>query len=242
MSSGCTECLNLCSNDEIRKTDDNKIIVDRNRHMDPNIFAYACPSKALSVYGKLMTVDEVLKSVEKDSVFYARSGGGVTISGGEPLSQPGFTIELLKAAKKRRMNTAIETCGYTNWSNLEQAAGYLDTILFDIKCINKEKHKEFAWVSNELILDNFTKLCEKFPSLNKLVRTPVIPGFNDSEKDIEEIVNFLKGKPNVSYELLAYHRFGESKYEYIGRQYLMGDLKLDEDKFEILKNISKSIN
>lgn len=241
LSSGCSECLNLCSNNEIRKTEGNEITIDRNIDIDPSILADACPSKALSVYGKLMTVDEVLNSVEKDSVFYARSGGGLTISGGEPLKQPGFTIELLKAAKKRRMNTAIETCGYTNWSNLEQAAEFLDTVLFDIKCINKDKHKEFTGVSNEIILDNFTKLCEKFPKLNKLVRTPVIPGFNDSEEDIEGIVDFLKGRPNINYELLAYHRFGESKYEYIGRQYPMGDVKLDEEKMKKLKSIAETI-
>ncbi|AGK95960.1 (2S)-3-sulfopropanediol dehydratase activating enzyme [Clostridium pasteurianum] len=242
LSSGCTECLSLCSNDEIRKTECNEIIIDRNIDIDPNIFADACPSKALSVYGKLMTVEEVLKLVEKDSVFYARSGGGLTISGGEPLSQPEFTIELLKAAKKRRMNTAIETCGYTNWSNLEQVAEFLDTILFDIKSVNKDKHLEFTKASNELILDNFIKLCEKFPKLNKLVRTPVIPGFNDSEEDIEEIVNFLKGKPNVSYELLAYHRLGEPKYEYIDRQYPMDEVKLDMEKMKKLKVIAETIN
>lgn len=241
LSSGCIECLSLCSNNEIRKTEGNEITIDRNIDMDPNIFADACPSKALSVYGKLMTVDEVLNAVEKDSVFYARSGGGLTISGGEPLNQPEFTIELLKAAKKRRMNTAIETCGYTNWSNLEQAAEFLDTVLLDIKCINESKHKKFTGVSNKIILDNFTKLCEKFPKLNKLVRTPVIPGFNDSEEDIKQIVDFLKGKPNINYELLAYHRFGESKYEYIGRQYPMGDVKLDEEKMKKLRSIAETI-
>lgn len=239
---GCTECLNLGIDGEIRKTDDNRIIINRAACKDPYKYPDTCPSNALSVFGKLMTVEEVLKAVEKDSVFYARSGGGLTISGGEPLNQPGFTIELLKAAKKRRMNTAIETCGYTDWSNLEQASEFLDTILFDIKSVNKDKHLEFTKASNEIILDNFTKLCEKFPKLNKLVRTPVIPGFNDSEEDIKEMVDFLKGRPNINYELLAYHRFGESKYEYIGRQYPMGDVKLDDDKMKNLRSIAKSVN
>lgn len=242
LGSGCTECLSLCSDDEIRKADDNKIMIDRNIDKDPNIFANVCPSKALSVYGKLMTVDEILKTVEKDSVFYSRSGGGLTISGGEPLNQPEFTIELLKTAKKRRMNTAIETCGYTDWGNLEQAMEFLDTVLFDIKCINEEKHKKFIGVSNGLILDNFIKLCEKFPKLNKLVRTPVIPGFNDSEEDIKEIVNFINGKSNVSYELLAYHPLGRPKYEYLGRQYPMDDVKLDDEKMKKLRSIAESVN
>ncbi|MGP7819710.1 (2S)-3-sulfopropanediol dehydratase activating enzyme [Niallia sp. 01092] len=242
LNSGCTECFQLCSHNEREKIDVHKMILEKNIDKDPAIFADACPSNALSVYGKQMPIEDVIEAVEKDSVFYARSGGGLTISGGEPLSQAPFTIELLKTAKKRRMNTAIETCGYTKWENLKEAAAFLDTVLFDIKCINEEKHKEYTGVSNNLILKNFTKLCEQFPKLKKLVRTPVIPGFNDSEEEIKKIVDFLKGKPNVSYELLAYHRLGEPKYEYLGRQYPMDNVKLDKEKMERLKSIARTIN
>lgn len=235
----CTKCLDSCIYGAIKKADNKNVWIDRSLCKDCHECADKCPSKALSVFGKLMSVNEVIKIVEEDSAFYSRSGGGLTISGGEPLRQPNFTLELLKEAKKRRVNTAIETCGHTDWSSLEKSCAFLDTILFDIKCINNDKHKEFTNVSNEVILNNFTKLCEKFPNIPKLVRTPIIPGFNDSEEDILEIVNFIKEKPNVNYELLPYHRLGQPKYEYIGKKYLMGDVKLNEEKMNLLKEIAQ---
>lgn len=235
----CTKCLEACHSGAIKKSEDNKILIDRNLCEGCHSCVDSCPSKALSVFGKLMSVNEVLKIVEGDSIFYSRSGGGLTLSGGEPLQQASFTIELLKEAKKRRINTSMETCGYTDWHSLENACEFLDTILFDIKCINEDKHIEFTKVSNKIILSNFIKLCERFPSTPKLVRTPVIPGFNDSEEDILEILDFIKGRPNVNYELLTYHRLGQPKYEYIGREYPMGDVKLDEEKMKLFKDIAQ---
>jgi pyruvate formate lyase activating enzyme len=108
----------------------------------------------------------------------------------------------------------------------------------DIKCIDSEKHKKFTGASNELILDNFEKLCEHFPKLPKLIRTPVIPGFNDTEEDIQAIINFIKDKANVKYELLKYHRLGQQKYHSLGREYPLGDVQLEDAKFERLKKLA----
>jgi pyruvate formate lyase activating enzyme len=235
----CGLCRQVCPQQGITAAADGKIAINRERCAGCFSCVDACPAKALHIFGKPMTVDEVLKAAEADGVFYGRSGGGITLSGGEPLAQGAFTVALLKEARRRRMNTAMETCGLGDWAVLAEAAKYLNTIIFDIKTMNAEKHKEYTGASNEAILANFTKLCEEFPELPKLVRTPVIPGFNDSEEDIAAITGFLADKANVDYELLAYHRMGQPKYRYLDRDYPLGDLTLGDDRFKSLKELAK---
>lgn len=216
----CGECINECEKHLIKLDKDNgKIIIDRNACDNCLKCADACPSKAIDIYGEMVTVNEILKVVEKDSAFYSRSGGGLTLSGGEPLMQGEFAIELLKEAKKRRINTAIETCGYCDYNVLKEACKYLDTIFMDIKIIDDDLHKEYCGASNKVILNNFTKLCEDFKDIKKIIRTPVIPGFNDNDKAINEIKEFIYGKENVTYELLPYHEYGKNKYTFLGREY-----------------------
>ena len=236
----CTRCLDVCNDGAIIVDENKRITIDRQKCTECLLCAEACPAKALNIFGNLMSVNDVLAVVEQDSMFYSRSGGGVTLSGGEPTMQIDFAVEVLKEARRRRINTAIETCGHTEWHNLEKVCQHLDSILFDIKCINEEKHIKFTNVSNELILSNFTKMCKQFPNLTILVRTPVIPGFNDSEEDILAILDFIKGRKNVSYELLPYHRLGQPKYEYLGRDYLLSDVKPNENKFSLLNEIVKA--
>jgi pyruvate formate lyase activating enzyme len=235
----CSSCIGYCENNAISFDNDDKAVINRDKCSNCLRCSESCPTKAISIQGKLTTIKEILDIVEKDSAFYTRSDGGITISGGEPLMQGEFTINLLKQAKRRRINTAIETCGYSDYETLKSCAENLDTILFDIKSLNDEKHREFTGVSNKLIIENFEKLCRDFPKLKKHVRTPVIPSFNDNEKDIQRIIEFLQDKQNVSYELLAYHKFGEGKYKSLGREYLMSDLKLDQSLFEVLNGYTK---
>ncbi|MFZ7101286.1 MAG: (2S)-3-sulfopropanediol dehydratase activating enzyme [Peptococcaceae bacterium] len=234
----CIRCIEICTYGAITNGQDNKISIDRDLCSNCLLCVDACPSKALNTYGNYMSIEQVLKEVEKDSIFYSRSGGGISLSGGEPLAQPEFAVNLLKEAKRRRMNTAMETCGYYDWSDLNAACQYLNLIIFDIKCLDPDKHKKYTGVSNKLILENFLKLCENYPDLPKLVRTPVIPTFNDNEEDIKEIIAFIKDKPQVTYELLPYHRLGQPKYEYIGRTYPLSDLKLAEEKMNDLKELA----
>ncbi|MBC8014422.1 MAG: glycyl-radical enzyme activating protein [Sporomusaceae bacterium] len=236
----CGRCFKVCPHEAIRKTDNNKINIDRERCQECFLCVAECPSKALHTFGELKSVDEVLKVVEADGMFYARSGGGMTISGGEPFTQAEFTIELLKEAKRRRINTAIETCGYTDWEILKKACAYLDTILFDIKSMDDDKHVMFTNVSNKLILNNFKQLYEGFPKLNILVRTPIVPGFNDSEEDIMAIIDYIKDMPNVRYEILPYHPLGQPKYEYLDKEYTLGGIKLDTETEQNLKEIVKN--
>jgi pyruvate formate lyase activating enzyme len=236
----CAYCKDVCPSGAVKENGDGLVSIDRTLCEECLKCADACPSRALSVFGKPMTVNEVLQAVEADGVFYGRSGGGMTLSGGEPLAQADFVCELLKEARRRRINTSIETCGFAEWKDLERACSYLDSILFDIKSMNPAKHKEFTGVSNERILENFQHLCERFPDLPKRVRTPIIPGFNDTEEDIEAIVDFIRDKPNIEYELLAYHRLGQPKYQYLGRQYSLLDLRVDDERMKALEQVKRA--
>jgi pyruvate formate lyase activating enzyme len=232
----CFRCKDVCGQSAIGLSEDRKITI--NREICDLCFACsdACPSRAMHVFGKYMTINEVLKIVEADSAFYARSDGGLTISGGEPLMQPEFTLALLREARRRHIDTTVETCGFADWAILEEIGGHLKFILFDIKTMNDEKHRAFTGVSNELILNNFRKLRDTFPQLHILARIPLIPGLNDSEEEIAEILSFLQGMKNVSCELLPYHRIGQSKYEFLGRDYTMAGVKLSDEKAQSLKD------
>lgn len=197
-----------------------------------------CPSEAFHVIGKRCTVEEVLREVEKDKAFYATSGGGLTISGGEPLMQPEFTLELLREAGKRGIHRAIETCGCASGEDAVAAAGELDYILTDLKCISEERHIRYTGGSNRQILQNLRAVREAWPDKPIRVRTPVIPGFNDSEEEIGAIIDFIRDL-NVDYELLKYHRLGEAKYISLHREYPMGDVELSEERFQELKQFAE---
>lgn len=176
------------------------------------------------VIGRDVTVGEVIEIVEKDRQYYRRSGGGLTLSGGESLCQPDFARDLLRAAKERGINTAMESMGCASFEVIEQILPYLDTYLMDIKHTNTAKHKEFTGRSNELMLENAKKIAES--GMTKLViRVPVVPGFNDRVDEIQSIAKFSASLPGVTkIHLLPYHRLGQDKYEGLGREYLMGDV------------------
>lgn len=178
----------------------------------------ACPSGALGIYGRTVEVNTVIDRIDRESVFYSHGEGGLTLSGGEPFYQAEFALALLKEAKRRHIHTAVETCGYCGTDILREAARYLDYILYDVKSMDEERHLRVIGADNRLILDNLDMLFCEFPCLHKHVRTPVIPGFNDAKEDIQAIRDFLNGRQNYTYELLPYHRFGERKYELLGRK------------------------
>ena len=234
----CFGCGTVCPSGAIHQAESGKIAIDREKCTACFSCVDKCPSKAMHVFGSMMGIDEILDIVERDSAFYSRSGGGITLSGGEPLRQAEFAAALLKEAKYRRINTAMETCGCADWSKLEEVCRYLDTILFDIKSMDPVKHKLFTGADNDAILDHLPNIRRTFPKLEILVRTPLIPGFNDTPEDIAAIVDFIKDIPGVKYEPLPYHRMGKSKYEFLGREYPMGDVKLDEEKGQALKDFA----
>ena len=177
------------------------------------------------VNGRDVTVAEVMKTVEKDRQYYWRTGGGLTLSGGESLCQPEFATALLQAAQESGISTAMESMGCAKWETIEKLLPYLDQYLLDIKHMNPRKHKEFTGRSNELMIENAMKIAKS--GMTELsIRVPVIPGFNDTEEEIRQIAAYTATLPNVKrMHLLPYHRLGQDKYTGLNREYLMGDVK-----------------
>ena len=177
------------------------------------------------VIGRDVTVAEVMKTVEKDRQYYWRTGGGLTLSGGESLCQPEFATALLQAAQESGISTAMESMGCAKWETIEKLLPYLDQYLLDIKHMNPRKHKEFTGRSNELMIENAMKIAKS--GMTELsIRVPVIPGFNDTEEEIRQIAAYTATLPNVKrMHLLPYHRLGQDKYTGLNREYLMGDVK-----------------
>ena len=161
----------------------------------------------------------------------------VTLSGGEPLMHADIALPLLREARHRRIKTAIETCGCIPWDTLKEAAPYLNYVLFDVKQMDSEKHREGVGVGNELILSNLKKLLTEFPNLHVQVRTPIIPGFNDNDEFAYALGEFLKGYENVGYEALPYHRLGTQKYDFLSREYAMGDVSLPDGVAQRIQRI-----
>ena len=177
------------------------------------------------VIGRDVTVAEVMKTVEKDRQYYWRTGGGLTLSGGESLCQPEFATALLQAAQESGISTAMESMGCAKWETIEKLLPYLDQYLLDIKHMNPRKHKEFTGRSNELMIENAMKIAKS--GMTELsIRVPVIPGFNDTEEEIRQIAAYTATLTNVKrMHLLPYHRLGQDKYTGLNREYLMGDVK-----------------
>lgn len=189
------------------------------------------------IIGYDVTVREVLDTVKQDMPYYRRSSGGMTLSGGEMLCQSDFAYALLRSAKEAAINTAVETTGFASYEKIEKMLPYIDTVLMDIKHTDSEKHKAFTTQPNERILENAVKIAE---NANKLIiRTPVIPTFNDTEAEIAGIAKFVSTLQGVNeIHLLPYHSFGRDKYEGLGREYLMGDLPSPtNEKMEQLKAV-----
>jgi pyruvate formate lyase activating enzyme len=171
-----------------------------------------------STVGQTLPAEEIIEIAQRDELFQ-RGGGGLTLSGGEPLGQGDFTLDVLRRAKEERIHTAMETAGYGDYAILRAACARLDYLLFDVKSLDDAKHKDFTGVGNTLILKNLVRLCEEFPRLPKRIRTPVIPGFNENET--ASIAAFAARLPNAVHEALPYHRFGATKYAALGRAYPM---------------------
>ncbi|MEK6647270.1 MAG: glycyl-radical enzyme activating protein [Candidatus Firestonebacteria bacterium] len=211
---GCGSCFRVCTN-KVHIIENGKHIIKRERCMQCGKCVDECFARALIMVGKEMTSDEVVKVVIQDKMFYSLSGGGVTLSGGEPVLQSEFAYEILKKCKNNNIHTAIETALNFKWDNIKVLLSVLDIVIMDIKHIDSKKHQEATGVSNKLILENAKRLSkEKIPII---IRVPVIPLFNDNVGDIKKITDFAKDFPNLLYiELLPFHRLGESKYETLG--------------------------
>ena len=179
--------------------------------------------------GQDVTVAEVMQKIIKDMPYYKRSGGGVTLSGGESLLQPDFAVALLKSCKLFGIHTAMESTGYASFEVIEKFLPYLDLYLMDIKHIDSAKHEAFTGKPNTRILENAKKIAAQAKEL--IIRVPVIPTFNDTAEEIASIAQFAASLPNVrEIHLLPYHPFGSDKYAALGREYAMANIETPSDE------------
>lgn len=197
--------------------------------------AFVCPNDARKISGREYTIDEVMDCIRKDAAYYKNSGGGVTCSGGECMLQIDFLQAVLAACKAEGIHTAVDTAGHVPFDYFERILPYTDLFLYDVKCLDSAKHKRYTGVENELILDNLKRLLAIGKPI--WVRIPVIPTFNDTEEEMNEIKRFLDecGTPE-RVELLPYHTLGEGKYVALGMEGVCFDVP-DEEKMEQLKKI-----
>ena len=189
-----------------------------------------CPSDAITEFGKHMTVQDIIKEVEKDMPFYQTSEGGVRLSGGEVLSLAPFAIELLKELKKLGINTAIETSGQGAQENLLEMSKYLDTILFDLKIMDNEKALKVLGADMNVIKNNMTALV-KINNTLVIPRVPLIPSYNMDKENIKAITKFVKESGLKEIHLLPFHQYGSKKYEYLQKEYKLKDLNPPSDQY-----------
>ncbi len=221
----CGKCLDACAKGAISpgkltrhavtQEDIRHIHIDRSICDNCGDCAAVCYPKSLYICGTDYTVEELLKRVSKDMPFYEHSGGGVTVSGGEPLSQPEFTLQLLKRMKEIGIHTALDTTGYARYEIIERILPYTDLFLYDLKHMDSEQHKIATGVSNELILENASRIAKAGGKIQ--IRIPVVPEFNDSEESIRETGVFCSslGEAVTVIQILPYHNLGVMKYQRI---------------------------
>jgi len=198
-----------------------------------------CPSGALSKVGKYMTVNEVMEEIEPDEIFYRNSGGGITVSGGEPLLQWEFAYELLRACKQKHFHTALDTCGYARWSILEKILNYVDLVLYDIKHIDAKLHKKGTGKNNTLILNNARRISN---AAKLWIRVPLIAGYNDSPEHMRGIAELAKEVGAEKVSLLPYHELGREKYFNLGRAYNIGRFNVPSNgHIQLLKDLIESL-
>ena len=245
----CNYCVEVCpvADMGVFKKQDNIIVgIDRNICTNCMKCVDACPAEALIEWGKRMSVSDVMHEIMADIDFYKKSGGGVTISGGDPLVQWQFTSEILKECHKQNIHTCLETELHSKTNILLKLFPFIDLMITDIKHMDSKKHKEYTGVDNHLILENIILIAEKKMPL--IIRIPVVPGYNDSEENIKATAEFIIEKLHnniLQIQLLPYRPLGVDKYDSLGKKYPMADFKLldlnvRDNKIEKLADIMKS--
>ena len=220
---GCRRCIGACPNHALGWTGE-RIAVDREKCTVCGSCTDACNSEALTSIGRRMTVEDVMQVVSRDESFYARSGGGITFSGGEVFGQPAFLAALAAACKQRGYHTCVETSGYAPWESIAQAMEHIDLFLYDFKCMDAVVHKANIGMDNERIQENYKKLVELGKEI--VARVPVIPGVNNSDGNFRALGEFLRQyNPGCRIDLLPYHRLGVTKYDRLDMGYTLAELE-----------------
>lgn len=219
---GCRSCAAACRRGAIQATD-RGIVIDRARCSPCEACSQACPTTALSLYGAERGVDELAKELLKDRVYFEKSGGGVTLSGGEPTMQPDFAEALLSALKGHGVHTALDTCGQCSWETLEKLLPHTDLILYDLKEADSESHRRFTGASNARILENLKSLARSMRETGRprqlWIRTPLIPGCTASTANLTRIGGFIRENLDTlvkRWELCTFNNLCIDKYEALG--------------------------
>ncbi len=207
----CGRCAETCPREAIR-VDEGRVLTDRRLCTACGECAAACARGARRLMGRDVAVAEVMAEVRRDAVFYRRSGGGVTFSGGEPLAQPEFLLECLRRCRRWGYHTAVETCGQARWEDLRAAAESTDLFLYDLKHLDSARHRELTGQGNEMVLRNLEQLLGLGAAVT--VRVPVVPGANDDRESLSALAGFVARHRGIrKVELLPYHPLGLHKYE-----------------------------
>lgn len=223
----CGRCITKCPQHALSVSEDRRAVVrDRNRCIQCFRCAGVCLTEATGVYGKSMTVQEVMEEIRKETLFYFFSGGGVTLSGGDVLLQAEFAAEILRNCREECIDTTAELDMFGSYDNVRMVFEYLDSVHVDVKVMDSEIHKNWTGVGNETILENIRRASEEFPDKPMCVRVPLIPEISDTEENIRCTVEFCRKLPSCrELEFLPYHRLGSATYEYLGRPYGLQELE-----------------
>jgi len=202
-----------------------KVVTDSLKCRNCFVCVGKCLQNAHKKYGSFLSVAEVVREIAKDEIFFFHSDGGVTISGGEPLSQPDFVAEVLRECRELGIHTALETSFYAPYESIEKVLPWLNLLYVDLKHLDKELHKQWVGVDNALILENIRKFDQTNEPLEIIVRIPLVPGVNDSDDNLSSIAEFCKSLKKLrEIELLPYHRLGLETYRNLDLDYLLPEL------------------
>lgn len=241
----CGRCIENCPQEAIswRSPEKEAILIDKEKCNKCLKCIEVCPVNALEKVGQTLTFEQIVDEALRDKAFYETSNGGVTLSGGDPLFFPEYSLKLLKKFKADMINTAVETSGYGRWGVLKELANYIDLFLYDVKCMDPIIHKKFIGVDNKLILDNLKKLSAT--KANIRIRVPVIPGFNDNEENFKLMANYLQSleNPVIAVDLLPFHNSAEKKYIQLGLDYAYkGKPFMEKKEVEWIKDFLEKNN
>jgi len=236
---GCGECFKRCPNGAIEATPEGRKYY-RDKCKLCGICVEYCYAEATVMQGKTATVEEVVEEVKKDMPFYKNSNGGMTISGGEPTMQPEFCIAILEACQKEGMHTALDTSGHVKLETFKEILKHVDLILYDIKHLDPEIHKEYTGISNELLLSNLREIDKLGIPIE--IRMPTIPGINDTEENLLALCKLVDEVKSIErVRLLPYHRLGEGKYQRLEMDYRLKGLETPKkERMEEIINFIKS--
>jgi pyruvate formate lyase activating enzyme len=234
---GCGECIQICPHAVMAQTPEG-IVWDPAKCDLCQTCADHCPSEALEFIGRKVTVGDVIHEIEKDMAFYDQSGGGITLSGGEPLMQPEFLLQLLDACAELDLHRTVDTTGYADSELLLQVAQKVDLFLYDLKLMDTGKHRDFTGVPNELILNNLKLLAQNKARIQ--VRVPIIPGINSDAENIDRTAAFVSALPGVEHiAILPFHNSARGKYGWLGMESGLPDIERPDEAH--LKMIAERI-